>query len=129
MGAMGSPNDMQAAAIDAINAAPAIDAAAAQEFVAPMRLQTESYESFRRLLPGAVQDEKVREGVAEELRQLGIDPELFYSSSARVGVCDLDPDDLDPTSSVAPPVSAPNPGLTAGIAAAAAAVAAISMNI
>jgi len=79
----------------------ATDRRTGREFIeAPLRLQTESYESFSsRLLQHLGEDAAAeRAGVDEELRRLEIDPEVFYRNAKRLGVQKFSPDDLDPTS-------------------------------
>jgi len=68
-------------------------------FDAPLRLQAETYESFaQRLNVNGGQDGNTQTSVAEELRRLQIDPEIFYANAQRLGVRDYCADDLDPTS-------------------------------
>mmetsp|Transcript_158451 Transcript_158451/g.279679 ORF Transcript_158451/g.279679 Transcript_158451/m.279679 type:complete len:274 (+) Transcript_158451:77-898(+) len=69
-----------------------------REFVeAPWRLETESYESFKKIFQNLGQEDTSRASVADELRRMNIDPEVFYQNAKRVGVQKFSPDDLDPT--------------------------------
>jgi hypothetical protein len=65
---------------------------------APLTLQTETYESFTQRLNSSLgQDEASQASVAEELRRLQIDPEVFYANAQRLGVREYRADDMDPT--------------------------------
>jgi len=69
------------------------------EFMAaPLSLGMETYEGFARLLPHLGGHEEGRASVEEELRQRGIDPEVFFRNQQRLDVRRFSPDDHDPTS-------------------------------
>lgn len=72
-------------------------------FDAPMRLEAESYESFASRLAGARGGAAAGEGVADELRRLDIDPEIFYRGAQRLPVARYEPDALDPTAEPSEP--------------------------
>lgn len=93
-------------------------------FEAPLSLQTESYESFAQQFRSALgQDGQSRASVAEELRNLQIDPEVFYGNAKRLGVSEHSSESLDPTigpssrqtpAPMAPPTPATLAALLAG---------------
>lgn len=64
---------------------------------APWRLQAESYEGFASRLTSLGQELGSGTNVEEELRQLGIDPELFYRQNKRLQSAEFSSDDLDPS--------------------------------
>lgn len=68
-------------------------------FNAPMRLQNESYADFSRLIfhSAAADLTSSQTSVAEDLRQLGINPEVFYGAAQRLSVSSYSPEALDPT--------------------------------
>lgn len=69
-----------------------------REFVeAPWQLETESYDSFKKIFQSLGQEDTSRASVADELRRMNIDPEVFYQNARRVGVQKFSPEDLDPT--------------------------------
>mmetsp|Transcript_53168 Transcript_53168/g.164777 ORF Transcript_53168/g.164777 Transcript_53168/m.164777 type:complete len:230 (-) Transcript_53168:272-961(-) len=77
---------------------------AAEFLEAPLRLQAESYETFAAQLHIG-QDTAEHRTVDEELRELQIDPEVFYRDARRLGVHRFSPDELDPAG--APPPQLP----------------------
>lgn len=94
--------------VEKLDAAAANNELGADFFDAPLRLQTESYESFAQLLhSSAGQDGVQRASVADELRRLGMDPEVFYGNAERLRVREHNADDLDPTSGTGRSSAAP----------------------
>lgn len=101
---MGVPLD----ALEKLDGAAANNELGTDFFDAPLRLQTESYESFAQLLhSSAGQDGVQRASVADELRRLGMDPEVFYGNAERLRVREHNADDLDPTSGIGKSSAAP----------------------
>jgi len=110
--------------MDARAAIPPDDQLNAEFFDAAMRLQGESYNSFaQRLNVNSGQDGSTEASVAEELRRLQIDPEIFYRNAERLRVSDYCPEDLDPTgrpscrSSGLTPLAPPTPATLAALLA------------
>lgn len=68
---------MCSSVVDAAALAPGV---CQEQFAAPLRLKTESYAEFRKLLPSLGSEHEARENILEGLRQSGIDPEVFYQS-------------------------------------------------
>jgi len=66
---------------------------------APLRLGTESYESFAAQLHVG-QDDTHRDSVDAELRKLQIDPQVFYSKAKRLGESQFSQDEFDPLSAL-----------------------------
>eukprot|EP00929_Paragymnodinium_shiwhaense_P096924 TRINITY_DN58671_c0_g1_i1.p1 TRINITY_DN58671_c0_g1~~TRINITY_DN58671_c0_g1_i1.p1 ORF type:complete len:268 (-),score=66.65 TRINITY_DN58671_c0_g1_i1:360-1163(-) len=103
------------------------DAAPGREFLdAPLRMQAESYEAFRRQL--RVHGEALVGGketstasVEEELRKLDIDPAVFYRNAKPLNMCEYSAEDADPTSA-----SSEIPAYGAGVSGMAAAILAAS---
>lgn len=82
--------------LDSPAAVPPDDQLDANFFDAAMRLQGESYDSFAQRLNVNI-GQATDTSVAEELRRLQIDPEIFYSNAQRLRVSDYCAEDLDPT--------------------------------
>mmetsp|Transcript_1854 Transcript_1854/g.4275 ORF Transcript_1854/g.4275 Transcript_1854/m.4275 type:complete len:248 (-) Transcript_1854:47-790(-) len=82
--------------------------------IAPMRLQPESYESFMKRLPNLGQEDAARTEVAEELRRLQIDPEIFYRNAKRLAVKEFSSETLDPTRAPEQVYDVASPGLGLG---------------
>merc|ERR1719162_2245931 len=103
-------------------AVPPDDQLDANFFDAAMRLQGESYDSFAQRLNVNI-GQATDTSVAEELRRLQIDPEIFYSNAQRLRVSDYCPEDLDPTgrpscrSSGLTPLAPPTPATLAALLA------------
>uniref|UniRef100_A0A7S4QRB7 Uncharacterized protein n=1 Tax=Alexandrium monilatum TaxID=311494 RepID=A0A7S4QRB7_9DINO len=101
-------------------------ASGAEFLEAPLRLQTESYEAFAAQLHIG-QDDAEHRTVEEELRELQIDPEVFYRDARRLGARRFSSDDLDPTG-VPPPPLPRAAGAASSISASPAAAAAPALN-
>jgi len=82
---------------------------------APLRLHAESYGAFVSRLH--LQESAAELSVADELRKLHIDPDIFYGSSKRLGISRFDADDVDPVLSPGEAaVATPTPCRAPGIA-------------